>query len=59
MLNDMRDDTNTVTVITSLNGNVALVDRDGNIVAGPADPADDRAWSELTTWLRNYVLDKD
>lgn len=55
----MADDLSHITVVTNEKGHAALVDRNGELVAGPADPADDGAWSKLVGWLRGYLLDRD
>jgi hypothetical protein len=54
----LEHDISAVTVVTSLNGHVALVDRDGQIAYGPVDPADEQAWTGLTGWLRGYILNR-
>lgn len=55
----MDADPSHITVVQSLDGRAALVDRDGVIVHGPCDPRDDSDWRDLTAWLRGYLLDQD
>lgn len=42
---------------TDPDGLVYLLDDRDKIVWGPVDPTDETAWSELTDFVRGYLLD--
>lgn len=53
----MDADPSAITVATTSEGRVAVLDMDGDIVFGPIDPRDDAQWQTLDDWLRGYLLD--